>query len=71
MPVYRTGPVDQLGRGQQRVEVLSPSALPRARPLSGRRLPPDRFTLHGAEDGELESQGLMTPPAFQTGTTTW
>lgn len=44
--MYRTGPVDQLGRGQQqRVEVLSPSALPRARPLSGRRLPPDRFEL--------------------------
>jgi hypothetical protein len=49
------------------VEVLSPSALPRARPLSGRRLPPDRFTLHRAEDGELESQGLATPTRVPDG----
>ena len=72
IPVYRTGPVDQLGRGQQqRVEVLSPSALPRAHPLSGGvcHLTDSLSTGRKTENSNLRA--ARPPPAFQTGTTTW
>jgi hypothetical protein len=93
-----SGPVDQLGRGQQMAEV--PTRRSRAVPGSSRSRPPGRFAIRERRAEVLNPTAsrrppvfetepaarqvhspwrktvdtihrAFTPPAFQTGTTTW
>lgn len=64
IPAYQTGPVDQLGRGQQMVEESSLRRLAASHPASNGRLPPGRFTIQGQRAEHSKPTASRRPAAF-------